>query len=171
MSGMMLENLKLRRETCDDAEFLRLLYRVSRDYELSQIDAPEFLLVPFFEQQYALQQVHYEKCYPRVRKAIIEYEGTRIGKVYTDKVNENGGSLRVIDITIDRPWRGKGIGKHIIKVIQEEARDAFLPLTLHVHKLNPAVELYKKLGFRVDEHREQHVLMKWYSNQFEAWNG
>lgn len=161
MPSVMLENLKLRKETCSDTDFLRLLYRVSRDYELSQVDVPESWLVPFLDQQYELQQAHYEKCFPRARKEIIEYKGTPIGKVYTDKTDEDGGRLRLIDITIVRPWRGRGIGQHIIQAIQEEAKHVPLPVSLHVQKLNPAIELYKKTGFKVEKHTEQHVLMKW----------
>ena len=43
----------------------------------------------------------------------------------------------------------RGIGSKIIKEIIEEAKSKNIPVTLMVLNINPAVNLYKRLGFHI----------------------
>jgi len=40
-------------------------------------------------------------------------------------------------------------------------RAAGRPVTLHVERLNPALRLYQRLGFRIEEESPFYLLMAW----------
>jgi ribosomal protein S18 acetylase RimI-like enzyme len=51
----------------------------------------------------------------------------------------------------------KGIGTCVIKTILASGRQRSQPVTLAVMKINPAVALYERLGFRIT-HEDEHKL-------------
>jgi ribosomal protein S18 acetylase RimI-like enzyme len=55
----------------------------------------------------------------------------------------------MVDIAILPPWRGRGVGGALLRALQDEARAAVRPLTIHVERMNPAMRLYERLGFRL----------------------
>jgi len=60
-------------------------------------------------------------------------------------------------IYIHRCWRGKGLGRAVIRKIMDEAR---LPVRLNVYKNNPAHDLYRKLGFTLSYESETKYHME-----------
>ena len=152
--------LQLRAATKADHDFLQALYRVSRDYELAYSPVPEAQLQPFLDQQFALQTRHFDSHYPQAERQIIELDGKPIGRMFWGKVDDNGRSLRLIDITLLREHRGCGIGKRLVKQLLTHGRQLDLDVTLHVHSLNPAVKLYQSLGFKTVERRNQYIYMQ-----------
>ncbi len=72
-----------------------------------------------------------------------------------------GDHMFLIEIQIDAPYQGKGIGTQLIKKVINEAKVKDLPLRLQVLKENDkARKLYLRLGFRQVSETETHIVME-----------
>ncbi|MGD0367013.1 MAG: GNAT family N-acetyltransferase [Acidobacteriaceae bacterium] len=60
---------------------------------------------------------------------------------------------------IVRPLQRQGIGAEIVSRLIAEAAQANLPLKLDVVKINPALRLYQRLGFRITGEEEHKFSM------------
>jgi ribosomal protein S18 acetylase RimI-like enzyme len=58
---------------------------------------------------------------------------------------------RIVDIALLPEQRGKGIGTALLRDLLAEADGTGKRVTIHVERLNPALRLYERLGFRVAE--------------------
>lgn len=115
----------------------------------------------FIEQQFFAQHEYYQKNYLGAKFYIIENENTTIGRLYIDFFFENKG-IRIIDITLLPDWRNKNIGSSILEEILKKAAKANRNVTIHVESFNPAMNLYKKLGFtKISETNGVYHLMEW----------
>jgi ribosomal protein S18 acetylase RimI-like enzyme len=65
------------------------------------------------------------------------------------------GSIYVIPT-----MQGKGIGTHVIRKLVALARSRSQTVTLAVMKINPAVGLYERLGFRITSQDEYKFYMR-----------
>lgn len=70
-----------------------------------------------------------------------------------------GFHLQQIHILED--YRNRGIGTRLIKSLQERARAAGRSVTLNVLHGNPAIALYRRLGFRQFGEDAEKVHMRW----------
>jgi ribosomal protein S18 acetylase RimI-like enzyme len=59
--------------------------------------------------------------------------------------------------------RGAGIGGGLIRDVQAEAGRTGKRLTIHVERTNPALRLYRRLGFRLIEDKGIYLFMEWRS--------
>jgi ribosomal protein S18 acetylase RimI-like enzyme len=68
---------------------------------------------------------------------------------------EQGEIAFLADIIIFNEYRGRGLGKDTMKVLEETAKEkGFKKIDLHVFGHNkPAFELYKKMGFNITNYR------------------
>lgn len=118
----------------------------------------------FIEHQFLAQHEYYQKNYIGAKFYIIEKENVIIGRLYIDFFFEKKG-IRIIDITLLPDWRDKNIGSSILKEILEKAAKENLKVTIHVESFNPAMNLYKKLGFtKISETNGIYHLMEWTPN-------
>lgn len=118
----------------------------------------------FIEHQFSAQHEYYQKNYIGAKFYIIEKDNVTIGRLYIDFFFEKKG-IRIIDITLLPDWRDKNIGSSILKEILEKAAKEKLKVTIHVESFNPAMNLYKKLGFiKISETNGIYHLMEWSSN-------
>ncbi len=61
----------------------------------------------------------------------------------------------ILQVQLMPEAQGRGIGAALVRALQAEARAAGMPLKLKVLKNNPALRLYRRLGFAIvgeDEH-------------------
>ena len=58
-------------------------------------------------------------------------------------------------------YKKMGIGKALLQGVQQLAQELELPITIHVEKNNPAMGLYKHLGFEMVEDQGVYDLMRW----------
>lgn len=87
---------------------------------------------------------------------IIEYNGTPIGLYQGGIINST--TYEIGNIIIIPQYQGQGIGKDIlINMLQEHFK---LKIRLQVFKGNPAIDLYKKLGFTVADENRTHLIME-----------
>ena len=99
----------------------------------------------------------FEKGFLPKELQIIQFEGRDVG-MYNVQVRENDWFLCRIEVLPD--CQKKGIGTAAIKGIIDGAREAAKPLRLQVFKVNPAKNLYRRLGFVVTGESETHIQME-----------
>lgn len=115
----------------------------------------------FIEQQFFAQHEYYQKNYTGAKFYVIEKENLVIGRLYIDFFFEKKG-IRIIDITLLPNWRQKNIGSSILAAIMQKAAIKNIGVTIHVESFNPAMNLYKKLGFnKISETNGVYHLMEW----------
>lgn len=88
--------------------------------------------------------------------SIIEHEGAPIGLYHGDMMDQN--TYEIGNIIIIPNYQGNGIGSDILqKVIHDNSN---LKMHLQVFKENPAINLYKRLGFVVVDETRTHCIME-----------
>jgi len=110
----------------------------------------------FIEMQFNAQDRHYKKHYPDAEFLIIKWKKKDVGRFY---VEEWPSQFRIIDITIDPEYRGRGIGQKVMSLIMAKAEAKDKSTSIHVDKENKAINLYKRLGFVIDGGTEIYHLM------------
>lgn len=154
--------LSLRWITDDDLPFLAELYASTRREEVAQTPWSEEQKEAFLRWQFENQHRHYQEYYPDCELLVIEKDsiGRRepIGRLYVDRWKEE---IRLVDIALLPEHRGHGLGRKILEVLLEEGRASGLPVSIHVEYNNPALRLYKRLGFRHVDSNGIYYLMRW----------
>jgi GNAT superfamily N-acetyltransferase len=112
----------------------------------------------FCRGQFNAQTAHYRENYPGASLQIIERDGEPIGRLYVMRWERE---IRIMDIALLPEHRGAGIGTKLLRELQKEAAAAGKPLTIHVERFNPALQLYQRLGFREIEDKGVYLLMRW----------
>jgi ribosomal protein S18 acetylase RimI-like enzyme len=149
--------LTIRDETTADFAASASLYRQTREAELSVTDWPEVQKAAFCRQQFDAQHAHYEAHYPRARFLLLLSGAMPIGRVYHEQTTSE---LRLMEITIDAQYRGRGIGGAISNALLTHAMESGVAMGLHVESFNPAKRLYERQGFRDVETRGIYVYMR-----------
>lgn len=145
-----------------DTNLLCEIYGSTRKEELDKVtnwneDQKKF----FIEQQFSAQHQYYQQNFLNTKFYIIEKENIPIGRLYIDFFFEKK-DVRIIDITLLPEWRNKSIGSSILKEILNKAANSNLNVKIHVEVFNPAMELYKRLGFKkINETNEIYHFMEW----------
>lgn len=119
----------------------------------------------FLRQQFEAQSRHYQGAYPDGQFDIIRAGSEDIGRLY---VWRQPGELRIIDIALFPNWRRRGIGGRLLRGLLEEAADANQRVSIHVEKNNPALHLYRRLGFREVSDSGVYWLMEWEADRETA---
>jgi ribosomal protein S18 acetylase RimI-like enzyme len=142
----------------EDLPFLAAVYASTRTEELAPTGWPAEVKSSFLAHQFEAQHRHYRQHYPNAEWLVIEQDGVPIGRLYLDEWETE---LRLIDIALIPEARGSGIGTAILSDVMSVAANARKSLTIHVEQNNPAMSLYRRLGFeKIDEHGIYH-LMEW----------
>jgi ribosomal protein S18 acetylase RimI-like enzyme len=119
----------------------------------------------FLRDQFRLQTLDWARVNPRGDFAIIEIDGQAAGRFYVDR---RADEIRVVDIALLPPFRGRGVGSALLRRAQEEAIRLRLPIRMHVERNNPARALYGRLGFRVIEDRGVYLFIEWRPETLET---
>ncbi|MEY2562616.1 MAG: hypothetical protein QOH88_809 [Verrucomicrobiota bacterium] len=151
-------SLRLRPITPEDEPFLLRLFASTRADELALTNWSEEQKVAFCRMQFTAQSAHYQKHYGDASFDIIERSGVAAGRLL---VWRSGKEMLIVDIALLPEHRGAGLGTNLLRELQEEAKEAGKPLTIHVEKYNPALRLYERLGFQRIEEQPVYLLMEW----------
>jgi ribosomal protein S18 acetylase RimI-like enzyme len=92
---------------------------------------------------------------------IIELNGRPIGLL---KVIRSPTESRVSQIQLLPEHQGKGIGTRLLQEVLDSARATGLVVNLSALKINPAVRLYRRLGFTTDSESDKSVSMSFTPN-------
>ena len=88
--------------------------------------------------------------------SIVEYEDTPIGLYHGDIMDEN--TYEIGNIIVIPSYQGHCIGTDILQnIINDNPK---LKMRLQVFKENPAINLYKRLGFIVVDETQTHCIME-----------
>ncbi|MGY3694843.1 ribosomal protein S18 acetylase RimI-like enzyme [Bradyrhizobium sp. USDA 3240] len=147
-----------RRLSEADLPFLGRLYAATRTEELAPVPWSEADKAAFLDQQFRAQHAHYQQYYPNADWLVITREDEDIGRFYIERWPSQH---RIIDIAFMPAHRGRGYGEALLRDAMDEAADAGKDVSIHVEKLNPAMRLYRRLGFVTEEDKGVYDLMRW----------
>ncbi len=69
--------------------------------------------------------------------------------------------IRIVDIAIAPAFRGRGAGTAVLAGVIAEASATGKVVELHVETSNPALRLYRRLGFVQTEAMAPYLRMQW----------
>lgn len=100
----------------------------------------------------------FSEAFDRYPSQVLQAGGADIGWL---QVSRNETAVHVHQMHLVRRWRNRGIGAHLIGQIKARASELGLPVTLKVIRGNPAITLYKRLGFRTVAEEPELFRMRW----------
>lgn len=100
----------------------------------------------------------FERRFDPDRVFVIRAEGTDAGWL---QVSEVGGRFHLDQIHLRERFRNRGIGSWLIRSLMAHAARNGSAVTLHVMRGNPAIALYKRLGFRIVGGDQDRLWMRW----------
>lgn len=150
-------SLLLRPVTPNDEPFLyRLIYDHMAETLLASAWDPK-IRDPLLRMQVEGQRSSYAAQFPSADHAIILYDDEPIGRLLVDRA---GPFYHLVDITIAKRNRGRGIGTWLMRALCTEAEMMRKPFRLHVLAHNRAKGLYERLGFHTIEDGQVMLLME-----------
>ena len=148
----------LRPATDADYAFMRRLYGSTRAEEMEHFPFGQAEKDAFLDQQFAAQYEHYRIHYPTCERNIVEKDGKAIGRLWVDEWRDQ---IRLVDVALMAEHRGSGIGTQLLRDVLARGAAAGKPVTIHVEAYNPALHLYRRLGFEQVDTNGVYYLMKW----------
>jgi ribosomal protein S18 acetylase RimI-like enzyme len=153
--------LTFRRITEADLPFLARVYASTRAEEMAVVTTmTEAQKAAFLDAQFQLQHAHYRKYYPEADWLVTMRGGEDAGRLYLERWPTQH---RIIDIALLPGHRGRGCGEALLRDLMDEAAAAAKDVSIHVEKHNPAMRLYRRLGFVIEEDKGVYDLMRWKS--------
>lgn len=154
--------LVLRPITEADLPFLAEVYASTRREELAPVPWTDDQKTRFLRWQFDNQHRYYQEYYPACEFLVVEKPNGSspepIGRLYVDRWPDQ---IRLVDIALHPSHRGAGHGSALLRSIMAEGRASRLAVSIHVEANNPAMSLYRRLGFaHVDTNGVYH-LMRW----------
>jgi ribosomal protein S18 acetylase RimI-like enzyme len=142
----------------DDGPFLLSVYASTRADELAPVPWTDEQKAAFVAHQFAAQSAYYAEHYRGMTSHVIVVDGEDAGRLLVARWERE---IRIVDIALLPECRGRGTGTQLLRELMDEARAAGKRLSIHVEVENPAMTLYRRLGFRPVEDVGVHVRMEW----------
>jgi ribosomal protein S18 acetylase RimI-like enzyme len=150
--------LRFRPIAEDDLPFLYQVYASTRIEELAPVPWSDAQKAAFLTMQFRAQHADYQRNFPGADWLVVARAGVPVGRLY---VGRGERAHSVIDIAFLPEHRGHGLGTAVMRDLMDEAGQAGKALSIHVEKFNPAMHLYRRLGFRTVEDKGVYDLMRW----------
>ena len=157
--------ISFRRIGDADLPFLCAVYASTRTEELARSGWPPEMQQQFLAQQFEAQHRHYQRHYPDAEWLVIERGGEAIGRLY---IEEWPSQIRIIDISLLPAARGGGAGSAILHDLMRDAAGKGKRVSIHVERENPAMRLYRRLGFVTVEEQQVYDRLEWDPASAEA---
>lgn len=142
-----------------DLPFLERVYASTRSLELAQTDWSEAQKAAFIGFQFRAQHQHYATHYHDAGFYLVEQAGTPVGRLY---LHWRGDDLRIVDIALLPEARGQGSGTALLRALLDAAAARGHGVSIHVERMNPALGLYRRLGFRKAGEHGIYDLLEWH---------
>jgi ribosomal protein S18 acetylase RimI-like enzyme len=139
-----------------DREFLYRVYASTRTEELAVVPWDEAQKEAFLRAQFEAQDRWYREHYTQATYEVIAVDGEPAGRLY---LHRGESEIRIVDIALLPERRGNGVGTSLLRDLLAEADAAGKRVTIHVERLNPALRLYERLGFRVAEDKGVYLFL------------
>jgi ribosomal protein S18 acetylase RimI-like enzyme len=136
----------LRPARAQDFDFCAALYFAGMENIFRELKLDRAAQSVSFRQQWELSQVR-----------IITLDGTDIGWLQS---TARGDSLFLAQLFVGTLFQRRGIGTEVIHCLINEATHAGQAVTLGVVKINPALRLYERMGFRVTHEDDRKFYMR-----------
>ena len=142
-----------------DTALLLKVFASTREGERQFVDWDDERWDSFIRVQFEAQCRYYSMQFPGSEHSVVLWGGDPAGRIW---VYRDDWEIRLLDVSILPAHQRCGIGTHLIRRLQSEARAAGLPLHHSVEVANEgARRLYERLGFAPLEMRGIHILMEW----------
>jgi GNAT superfamily N-acetyltransferase len=105
----------------------------------------------------AFQRERFERSTEPATHQVIELDGDPVGCQW---VRSHPDARELVRIYLLLGAQNQGIGTMLMRRLLDEARGTRQPLRLRVLKLNPAKDLYLRLGFAITGENETHYQME-----------
>jgi ribosomal protein S18 acetylase RimI-like enzyme len=148
----------LRPIRADDQMFLLAVYASTREQELAAVPWDDAQKAAFVQMQFAAQHAHYQEHYADATFDVVLVDGQPAGRLY---VARWPGEVRIVDIAILPAFRNRGVGTRLLTTLLKEAEAAGTAVTIHVERGNPALHLYRRLGFTLREDKGVYLFLEW----------
>jgi ribosomal protein S18 acetylase RimI-like enzyme len=157
MTSRTAPTIELRPATADDQSFLHRLYASTRPpSSLRGCDAEaEALLV---RTQFLAQQTYRHRHYPGADVSIIVEHDQPIGCLV---VYFSEHEVRLVDLGLLPGFRGRGIGKGLLRGLQAHGERLGLPVRVHVTLGNPCQRLCQRCDFLFTGIDGSHAALEW----------
>jgi ribosomal protein S18 acetylase RimI-like enzyme len=141
------------------AVHLRPARASDRDFAISlRLDGAESRLAALGPVDERGLRARFEKNYRRGRSTIICLDGEDIGWM---QVLEAKDRIEIEQLHLVGPYRNRGLGRKLIEDIFARAQATNRAVELSVIRGNPAIRLYRRLGFRLVGEEPEKLHMRW----------
>lgn len=148
----------LRPATPADRDLLLRVYSSTREEELAPVPWPPEAKEAFLRQQFDAQDAWWRTHYAGATFEVVVVDGCDSGRLY---LWEGPSEVRIVDIALLPEARGCGAGTALLRDVQARASAAGKSVTIHVERMNPALRLYERLGFRLVEDKGVYLFLSW----------
>ena len=148
----------LRPTTPADRELLLRVYASTREEELAPVPWPPEAKEAFLRQQFEAQDAWWRTNYTGASFEVVVADGNDAGRLY---LWEGPSEVRIVDVALLPEARRGGIGTRLVRDVQARAAAAGKAVTIHVERMNPALRLYERLGFRLVEDKGVYLFLSW----------
>ncbi|WDD97304.1 GNAT family N-acetyltransferase [Thalassomonas actiniarum] len=107
--------------------------------------------------QLLAQQRDYRQRWPQAQYLIIQLRNTAAGQLIINPYPEYD---LLIDIAVLPSHQNSGIATRVLEILLRQAQSREVPVRLSVIKDNPALQLYKRIGFTVTGASGTHYRME-----------
>jgi ribosomal protein S18 acetylase RimI-like enzyme len=136
-------SLELRPAGPGDGELLLRIYAGTRAQELAVLPLDDAAKAAFLRAQLTAQSAAYDQNPGRSNRLVV-VDGEPVGRL---DVARGEREIMVLDISLLPEHRGRGIGTAVLREVLDEAAAARKRVRIHVERSNPALRLYRRLGF------------------------
>ena len=157
-AALLSQGFALRPETDADLAFLMRLFASTREEELAPVPWSEAEKQAFLAHQFQAQRHHYRTFIAGCAFDVIEQNGEPAGRLYLEVRRTQ---LHIVDISLLPDWRGRGVGTAILEALQAAGRASGKGVGIFVEKFNPALRLYRRLGFTDIADHGVYLEMEW----------
>ena len=133
------------------------MYASTRAEELSVVPWDDAQKAAFLRQQFDAQDAWWRENYAEASFDVIVVDGEPAGRLY---VHRGAREIRIVDVALLPEHRGNGVGSRLLEDLLAEADEAGKSVTIHVERMNPALRLYDRLGFRVAEDKGVYFFLE-----------
>lgn len=146
MSLLLIMEINLRQSTEEDFEFI---------FSLNKINMKKYVdVIRGWNEEYERADMK-TKFIPGAHK-IIQADRQDIGVIL---IQEEPDHFKLTHLELLPEFQNKGIGTKLIKEVLDNAKAKNKYVWLKVLKTNPAIELYKKLGFvKIGEEELKYIM-------------
>lgn len=141
----------------DDMGLLFEIFVSTRDDILNLPAWTDNEKLQFLQNQFILQHNAYIGGYKNPEFMIIRIDGEDAGRLYLEHREKD---IRIIDIATLPAFRNKGAGSSVMRDILNLSDSESKSVSIHVEKSNPAMNWYKRLGFKKIEDIDVYDLME-----------